>query len=381
VYPFGETVSRWIDKAQRNSYGDVVIGVTRTANPPSVYGAVYSAEDNRWTASEELNGGVAPAFYVYGLAIDRDRRAVVNWCPSTGTSMCDWSRFSGDTWLSGSGPAVDAIAATSDGLATGIVWDDALMGYVSRTQDLSTGTFGPAAPTSIPRESWIALPIASLGRVALFATRPTASGHEIIVSWKDGNSWGTPEPFASIVEYPSFAADSDEEGNIIFAWTNGDEIWSRIYQRAVDEWTRPLIIATTSPNPILGRPDITAGNAIVTFNTFDPDPSTWAAIYEPGVGWIENAIVRLDSEWTGGSVGATMDPRGNALAVWDPEQSDFQYRRYVAGAGWQARSSTEDRVNPYMLWSAVAPDGTILAAATRSEAIGSGAVPCAKRFE
>jgi hypothetical protein len=120
---------------------------------------------------------------------------------------------------------------------------------------------------------------------------------------------------------------------------------------------------------------MTAGRAVIAFNTFDPDASTWVAIYQSGVGWLEDAIVRLDPEWTGGAVGVTIDARGNALAAWRPENEPFQYRRYLPETGWQVASPLETMsTNPYMLWAAGAPDGSTMVVANEQQGANEQAV-------
>jgi hypothetical protein len=220
--------------------------------------------------------------------------------------------------------------------------------------------------------------VASLDRLALIGSRvaPDQSGWaEVYIAWR-GASWSTPEPIASAPNVESLAVDSDEEGNIIVVWLETDEIWSRIYERARDAWTGPQFVGNTSTYGIIMGVDITAGSAVVAVNGRNPTDGMWAAVYQSGVGWLQSSIARLDDRELY-SIGLSIDPAGNALAVWGPE---LRYRRYVAGVGWQAASALNANVGDWYFAAAGAPDGSAVLVATDFDANPNGA-PMAVRFE
>jgi hypothetical protein len=109
----------------------------------------------------------------------------------------------------------------------------------------------------------------------------------------------------------------------------------------------------------------------------DTTEGTWAAIYEAGTGWIDSSIVSLDDPPDGQDIAVSIDAAGNALAVW---QSELRFQRYVAGVGWQTPSSLQARVDPVYVWSAAAPDGSVLVVANDLEDSPS-VYPMAIRFE
>ena len=249
----------------------------------------------------------------------------------------------------------------------------------TRTIDLSDGAVGPTEGVTILDPVFQPIPLASLDRLALVGTRSTteqqSAVQELYIVWR-GTSWGTPEPIATAPDIPSFALDSDEQGNIIVVWRDTDEIWSRIYERARDAWTAAQFVGTTSTDGIVLTPDITAGNAIVAVNDRTPTGGMWAAVYQSGVGWLQSAITRLDDRELY-SIGLSIDPAGNALAAWGPE---LRYRRYIAGVGWPAASALDANVDAGVISSAGAPDGSVLVVATDLEANPNGS-PLAVRFE
>jgi hypothetical protein len=316
---------------------------------------------------------------ITGLGIDRDKRAVIAHRAGTEQDTA-WSRFDGLSWsAAGRIPNDSAVAVTASGFA----WASAPINQSQvqvQTIDLSDGALGPTELLAISDRLVPPKPVASLDRLALIGSRvaPDEPGWaEVYVAWK-GASWGTPEPIASVFNVESLAFDSDEEGNIIVVWLETDEIWSRIYERARDAWTGAQFVGNTSTYGIVMGVDITAGSAVVAVNGRNPTDGMWAAIYQSGVGWIQSSIARLDDRELY-SIGLSIDPAGNALAVWGPE---LRYRRYVAGVGWQATSEldTNGRDSNSYFAGAGAPDGSVVLVATDFEANPNG-VPMAIRFE
>jgi hypothetical protein len=112
-------------------------------------------------------------------------------------------------------------------------------------------------------------------------------------------------------------------------------------------------------------------------NSFNDTEGTWAAFYEPGIGWISDSVVRLDGPGIGYPVGVSVDSAGNALAVWGPS---LKFRRYVAGVGWLAASSLAANVDEAYVFAAGAADGSVLVVAHDLSQNANG-IPMAVRFE
>lgn len=369
VYPFGETERRVFTQMESNTLGDVVVGTEIWPDRQDVTAGVFHAGEARWTIGQ-LPGATGA---VLGLGIDLSRRAAVGW-------QGGWSAFNGsERWVDiGGVPNVSFLRVTPEGQALAVYWEASVASYASRLCDLKGGSLSAVQPMSTDVSGSVRV-VSSLERLATLYVRPTTNGEELVVMWKTTSGWGTPEQVTSGTSLGYFNADSDENGNIIVVWTEGEEIWSRFYERADNAWTRPLFIVNTPPDSIPLRPDMTAGNAIVAINAFDPDPATWAAIYRPGTGWIADSVVRIDEPWTGWGVAVSIDRAGNAVAAW---HSDMKFKRYVSGKGWSSTSPVMKGsvVNPFYMWGAGAPDGTVLVVANDTDG-QDNRVPFAVRFE
>jgi hypothetical protein len=221
-------------------------------------------------------------------------------------------------------------------------------------------------------------PITSLDRVAILAiTHSTANGDELWITWRDGSTWNEPELLASAPVLYAPYIDSDEQGNMVVLWRENDRIWSRIYEREHDAWTSELVVAGTSTPAGIDAIDMTSGRVLVSLNSSTTDPSTWAAVYKPDVGWSDASFVRLDARTSGG-FGVALDGAGNGIATWTLG-GDLEFRRYVADVGWQEPSSLTARLQQGYVWAAPEPDGSVTVVA--NEAVGARYAPWVVRFE
>jgi hypothetical protein len=377
AHPFGQTTTRAIFGFQRNSLGDAVVGMVLSPSLDTIQGAVYAAEEDRWSPVEVLRSSTSMQ-YVRGAGIDASRRAVVTW---SGDSTHGWSRFTdAEGWNeAGALTGVANVAVTSTGEATALWFNST--NYVTRTQDLSDGTldaeipFGPFTPDSN------VLLVASLDRMAAVGVRTVTNGKELVVSWKGTPSWGPAESLASASEIVAFAVDGDEQGNIVVVWRDVSNVRARIYDRADDNWTQEELVAPAAANATFVRPCMSNGNAIVAFVSIEGvQPTVTAAVYQAGVGWLEDSVVTLDGGTVDGNIAVAIDGAGNALATWSTE---LRYRRYVAGEAWLATESLLDldlNLDLYRMWSTIAPDGSVLVV---SNDLGGSAspLPWAIRFE
>jgi hypothetical protein len=339
----------------------------------SVYGSTYRAADNRWSSAALLDGASG---FTWGAAIDEAQRAVVTW---GFTGDYGWSRLTSQgSWVNAGALGYTAsVTVTPAGMATALVYDGGSNSYITQTLNLSNGAVDPVVPTGISGPFAGPFLVASLERVALVWARGATNGQELVVAWKGASDWSTPEPLAATVDIRTLVVDADEQGNIMLVWNDVNEVWSRTYQRGTDEWTRTQFVAATTTEAIIHPLDVTRGNAILAVDSRDTTEGTWAAIYEAGTGWIDSSIVSLDDPPDGQDIAVSIDAAGNALAVW---QSELRFQRYVAGVGWQTPSSLQARVDPVYVWSAAAPDGSVLVVANDLEDSPS-VYPMAIRFE
>ena len=359
TYPFGRILPRNVTRFQHNGSGDVVVGMEQPEDHTAVYGAVYHAAEDRWTTPFTLHSMGGVEYHASGLDIDPARRAVVAW-GGIGTAGYGWARFTDDERWIDSGPlyAYAEVTASSEGAATAVSWEGADPDLVIHAQDLVTGTIDPPAPYPTLDSAEFVFPVASLGRMALISAEDVSGGQELTVRWQSGVGWAAPESLTRVSYFASFTWDSDEQGNILVVWREDDEISSRFYDHAGNRWLPVDFLGSVPSNVVLGKPDLTAGNAILYFKTPDPDAVGWVAVYEAGVGWIEDSVVELSGGTPGPFVGVSMDAAGNALVVWD---TNFRHRRYLHGLGWQPASSLVSiSISRNYVWGAAAPDGSVL---------------------
>jgi len=340
-------------------------------------GALYNAANESFTPATDLRSMTGIAFTPFAAAIDPVGRAVLSW--SGATAGYGWSRYTAaGTWVDAGTFTTPAwLAVSSEGQAMAY-WAQYFNGpWLTRDLDLSNGSVGPDAPTTVTDE-WVYVQlVSSLERMALLSTGSEEGISDLTVEWKNGSGWSTRQPLATAA-FTSINVDSDEEGNIIVVWSAEGELWSRVYQRAMDTWSPAAFLAAVPPNAIVYRPDMTAGNAVVSFTTGAPDPGTWAAVYQSGVGWVESSIVKLDPAWVAvnGPASVALDAAGNALVFW---HSQGKFRRYLAGTGWLAPSSLAASLAA-QVWAVGAADGSVLAVSTEMNA-GAVVAPWAARFE
>jgi hypothetical protein len=376
--PFGRTPRR-LNGYARNSRGDVVIAGGQPTEPAAtLWTAIYNASENRWSPVETLTPSQESSLpYDYrGVSIDDARRATLTWF---GTSA-GWFRYSeNDGWEdAGPLPQVSAVVATSDGAATAI-WSD--QGSLNtRTLDLDTGSLGEMTPlwSSLASGSDLQA-VASQNRVALFERTPAGPDMQITVAWRDPVSgWGDREPIASANGISGiWSAQGDAQGNISVIWVQGNELWSRIYQRGDDVWTRPVPVMTGANGISFGFPRMAYGNVAMQVYV---DSTAYAAYYQQGVGWIENSIVDLANLGVGNftegfGVEMSIDDRGNMLAV-----GHAGYRRYIPGEGWRPAAQHHLDLGPWRMWMLPAPDGSAVAV-THEELPDYEMIPKVVRFE
>jgi hypothetical protein len=191
--------------------------------------------------------------------------------------------------------------------------------------------------------------------------------------------WSDPAPIATAADITSiWSSQSDGDGNIVVIWLEGTQIWSRIYQRSLDTWTRALLVASASTSATFGQPQMAAGNVAMPMAL---DSTTYAAFYQRGIGWIQSSIVDLTAlgagDFTSGDFGLqmSMDSRGNVLAV-----GHTGYRRYSSHGGWQPVIEHGLGLGVWRLWMAAAPDGSVVAV-THDLTLSDEFIPEVVRFE
>jgi hypothetical protein len=370
TFPFGTEVARAVRALESNRWGDAVVGTNDSA---AVYAARYEATQNRWTAAAVVPGAAGA---LWDAVIDDSRYAALAWCCRENES--EWARLTGeDTWV-----AAGALGTVRQVVRMGVTpTGSAIAVWPVNTEpttvimNLANGTLAGPTPVHVPGDFYNFFPITSLNRIGLIAGKQ----FELAIVWKEGSIWSSPQTLASAgVEIGNVTTDSDELGNVVAAWRQGDELWARIYERARDQWTPGHRVGkTTSSVATVLQSDITAGNAIVAADGGSASEGVLAGIYRADSGWLESSVTLLDNHGDFGPIGLTIDRAGNGLALWSAE---LKFQRYVAADGWQGPGSLEASLQSSGVFSAGAPDGSVLMVTTDLTANPNG-VPMAVRFE
>jgi hypothetical protein len=373
--PFGTTVARSVEPCTQNSRGDLVIAGSTVDADEAVWAAVYDVTENEWTAAETLQSFAGLDLAAGGIAIDDERRASLSWRYRLYIGG-GWFRFTDDSgWVdAGAQPWASVVAVTNEGQAVS-VWSYT-PDLVGQTQDIVTGSVDP--PMRIgPTVYQIAL-ASSLDRVALFTmTSPSFTDLILNVTFYDrAHGWGESDPLATSPTLDQIQATGDELGNFIVLWSTGFEIWSRIYDRAQNDWGDALYVTSVAPTAFVGRLRMSQGVAFVTIRSSADPERVVSAEYLPGIGWIQNSIrTFIGGALTNAGPAIALDRRGNALVAWD---AGFNFRRYVPGVGWSALKSYPSALTPHC--GATAPDGTVTVVGVHSTGTVES-VPAVIRFE
>jgi hypothetical protein len=325
-----------------------------------------------WTVADDLHGMASFDFYPMYVAIGETGVAVLTW-GGHGLDGGGWLGFVPDQgwYAAGAQPFPSYAAVTDRGQAVSVAG-----GYgpdlVSQTMDIATRSVDEVQQVGLSNRNLYSI-VPSLERVAIFTK---ASDNIVHVTWHDPSlGWGTPQPLAT--SSGNVFAESDEQGNIVALWleTDNTEIWSRVYDRANEEWTQAMLVTTLQAPGWLGGADMAAGNAIACAGISDTT-RLFCAIYQPGVGWLQNSIREVASDFTAFvGPGMTIDQDGNALVVWGNE---FRHRRYVKGERWLPTVPGDVQVIPY--GSAAAIDGSVTVVGFHTN-ISDEVFPAVLRFE
>jgi hypothetical protein len=370
-FPLGNSISRTVMDTASNPRGDLIVVIGSTFDQDA-QAAAYDADTGQWSPATQLPG-TASGYLLGPVAIDAVGRGVVSWTHDFAHHL--WHSTDDGDWDEAPLGDYSSIAVTSSGLAVAAWWtptgvDTLMLNLEDGSQE--SGGFELPGVLSSPR------PITSQDRVAIVAvTHSSANGDELWITWKDGSTWNEPERLASAPVLYGPSLDSDEQGNMVVIWREDDRVWSRIYEREHDAWTSELLVAGTATPAVVSSVAMTAGRVLVSLSSSTMVPSTWAAVYQPDVGWSDASFVLLNSRASSGSHVA-LDSAGNGIATWTLG-GDMEFRRYVADIGWQEPSSLTARLRQSYVWAAPEPDGSLTVVA--NEAVGTQYAPWVVRFE
>lgn len=301
----------------------------------SVYANRYTAGSG-WGTAEKIETTDSGDADKPQVAVDSDGNAIAVWHQTDGSVFSIWanSYTVGSGWdtptlleTDDSGDAYDAqVAFDPEGNAI-VVWEqfdgsyysiwtnrytvDTGWGTAERIETNDGDTWNPQAAID-PAGNAIAVWSQSNGIVSTIrANIYTAS-----VGWGEAEEIGTDVGDAWL---PQVAVDS--YGNAVAVWRQDDggryDIWSNRYIAGTG-WGTPGKIETDDSGHA-GDPQVAVdiyGNAIAVWWQENSVRDIWSNRYTAGTGWEAAELLESDDRGDGGVPQVSVDPAGNAMAVW-----------------------------------------------------------------
>lgn len=359
--PLGTDASLNLRVSAGNRAGDLFLGGNDAASPPAAWGAIYDAQSDTWTMPETLASHETLTAYIRGVALGESGAASITWWLGSSSSGGGWHLYDRDGFGS-----VAALTNTFNQLTAVSRNNRALLVSQSDSRfvyhtilDLESGTMGAQEERGDHDETLHSL-LSTGDDFVLVATHSPEADTYVLNATRHLEALGFQEPevvASSSVEQLGVISASDELGNVILLWSEALELWSRVYSAESGDWLDAERV-TSGASARWNSISMSGGHAVASFYS---DGALSLAYYEAEVGWLDEGIVAIGPA-EGGSV--TLDSRGNALAVWDRSAN---FRRYVAGDGWQPVESLELTSNPASFGVFTTRDGQItLVAADQS---------------
>jgi len=202
---------------------------------------------------------------------------------------------------------------------------------------------------------------------------PTSALSSIWASrYEMGRGWSTPALIESddtgAASHPDVAIDAN--GNALAVWDQSDGTCSNIMANRYSVgsgWGTPVLIETSTCDALEPRIAVTpAGDAIAVWYQFSgTSAAIWSNRYVAGTVW--GTAERIESEAGVARVPqVAFDAAGNAIAIWehfDGTRSNIRSNRYVVGTGWGVSRlvETNDAGNAQSPQLTVDPQGNALA--------------------
>ena len=313
-----------------------------------------------WQTPQLLESGSGEAIAAH-VAVDTNGNAIAVWQQTDATGQHIWAnRYSGGAWGAAQRIETDAGSAYSPRIAIDaagnalVVWSqgDGALSRI-RASRFTSGGWGAAetidgsvGPAYRPQVAVFPGGFA----IAVWLQAESGTDH-IFYNTFNGTGWSS----ANVLENnpngrtgaPQIAADAN--GNAIAVWSQGDgtgvtSIYSSRF--SAGSWG-PVELMENSALPNALEPRVAmnaAGNAMAVWIEGIGDQSNaWARLYKTGSGW--GVPVLIDSPLGYGARGAnvSIDPMGNAIAVWTYLESAYA-NRYTAGSAWGTPELLEGQV-------------------------------------
>jgi hypothetical protein len=373
TYPFGDEASHALHVAAGNRVGDLIVAGADRSATPRAWASVYHLETDEFTPLELLNDtGTLPA-YARGAALNEQGSGAVLWWLGSPNAPSGWSGYTPGLGFADAGRLADGFAAliavSEDGRAMAVTQNASRFVY-STLLDLKSGSVDAPFERGDADETLHRL----LGvdrDFVLIATRASDGEFELTAArHRPREGWQKPEVVSSSpIEALDVLALSDEAFNVGILWSEGDELWSCFYAHADGAW-RDAERVTSEPSARWRSLAFSQGRAVASFSSVS---GLSVAYYDLETGWLDDGLLAVGSTE---SSAVAIDPRGNALAIWN-ETGD--YRRYVTGRGWQPSETLALELHDGRFAAFAAEDGRVTVL-TSDKRLG-GELPVAIRFE
>jgi hypothetical protein len=333
--PFGEEDFRSVRLCAGNRAGDLLVTGNDDASPPKAWAAAFDAQTGEWTDAEPIASHETLTAYVRGLALAESGAASIAWWLGSAGSPGGWHTFTSGGFAD-LGPLTNTFAQLTainrNDVAMLVTQNESRFVYTALYE---TKTMAP--PTVGERGDLDETLHALLGvgeDFVLVTSRGVEDGQYVLSTVRHQRGTGFQEPeevSTSAAEPLGVLADSDELGNIVIVWRHATELWARAYDAEAAEWLEPEQIAEGT-SVRWNAVDSATGRVVASYLS---NGVLTLAYYEPKRGWDEEDRVEAGPA-EGGAV--AIDTRGNAIALWS---GAGDYRRYVAGKGWQPAESLQ----------------------------------------
>lgn len=334
--PWGTGSSLSIRVSAGNRAGDLFVGGNDAASPPAVWGALYHAATKTWTPAETLASDESVTTIIRAAALGEGGVLSLAWWYGSPSSPGGWQRYDASKGFSQAPNLANTFnqltAVSRDNRAMLVTQNEARFVYYA-IWDLNRDSAGVQMERGDQDETLHAL-LATGSDFGLVASQNRESGSYLLslTRYLGRQGFQAPEEIASSSsEQLGVLAASDELGNLMVVWSEGPELWARLYSERNGSW-QPAERIGSGPAARWSGLSMAGGSAVASYHTHG---SLSVAYYASEVGWLLED--RLSVGPTDSAVLA-IDARGNALALWNRSGS---FRRYVSGEGWLPGSSLE----------------------------------------
>lgn len=371
---------------------------TLTTNVKSVSGGSLSADygwgfatrDGTWIGAEAIDTGDTEAISPH-VALDASGNAIAVWSQVEGLDFRIWAnRFVrpsgwGDAATIGdmgvAGTSRVAVDPGGDGIA---VWDEhdgtSSNIWANRFTPMGGWGGGQTIEGNIGNAESARIAVDTNGNATAVWRQQEGARFDIWANrFVADTGWGTAQKIevnnSGNANFPQVAVDP--AGSAMAVWGQSDgtriNVWANRFRPATG-WENAMLLENAGGNAVL--PDVgrgLSGTAIAVWSQTDGTRhNIWSNRFTRVTSWVGARLIEADDAGDAGGVKVAVDPRGNALAVW--QQSDgtvtsIWANRFTPMGGWEEAVLIEndDAGNADSPRVAIDPSGSAMAVWSQSD--------------